>query len=92
MTLSAMDMDGNSVLMSGIYLDPLLMDPVVEKAATVQPDPSQPQVCGHVQNRSTSREQSDGFRGPQVRLQPGQLHQDGASEGWIARFHHVVTR
>lgn len=30
-TLSAMDMDGNSVLMSAIYLDPLLMDPVVEK-------------------------------------------------------------
>ena len=31
MTLSAMDMDGNSVLMSAVFLDPQLMDPTVEK-------------------------------------------------------------
>jgi hypothetical protein len=30
-TLSAQDMDGNSVLMSAIFLDPELMDPIVEK-------------------------------------------------------------
>ena len=30
-TLSAMDMDGNSVLMSAVFLDPQLMDPTVEK-------------------------------------------------------------
>jgi hypothetical protein len=30
-TLSAQDMDGNSVLMSAVFLDPELMDPTVEK-------------------------------------------------------------